>query len=97
MKRFENCYGDIVTDEKVYYLEYSNANPREDFISIGDPEMLYGKTYRDAVKEAKKASLKYEAVDLCCEQWSENTELYCAPITIWRERYEKGGRVWRLD
>lgn len=97
MRRFENNFGDIVTDQKEYYVCISDEPANEDFITIGDPENFYT-DYYGAVRYAKAQSLKHAAVNLCCERWihpDEGGDMYDAPMTIWHDRYEQGKKQWR--
>lgn len=92
MRTFINNFGERVTDQKEYFVECSNAD--DDFVSIKS-ESFYT-NFNKARTYAIAQSKTFKAVDLCCEQWQEDS-MFDAPMTIWRERYENGKKQWRED
>ena len=90
MRTFINNFGERVTDQKNYHVDCSNAE--DDFITIRSEEFYtdFNKARSFAIEKSKF----YKAVDLCCEQWIEDS-MFDAPMTIWRERYENGKKQWR--
>lgn len=91
MKKWTNNMGEVVTDEKNYYVCISNNE--DDFITEGDP-ISFGTDLERAKAYAIEQSRTNLAVELRCESMVQDP-FYDAPVTHWSERYENGKKLFR--